>query len=123
MASPARILVVEDDVAIRETIAELLQEEGYAVSCASNGAEALDRLAAVDQPPNLIVLDLMMPIMDGWAFRSVQRGDPRLSAIPVLVLSAGHGGDSRAVANLAAEAFLPKPFDLASFVDAVHRLC
>lgn len=122
MAAPARILVVEDDLAIRETIAELLQDEGYSVSCASNGAEALDRLASGDAP-NLIVLDLMMPVMDGWAFRSVQRDDPRLSAIPVLVLSAGHGVDSRAVAGLGAEAFLPKPFDLSKFVDAVHRLC
>ncbi|BDG04041.1 response regulator [Anaeromyxobacter oryzae] len=122
MRAPARILLVEDDLSIRETIAELLAEEGYAVTCAANGAEALDLLSS-DAAPSLILLDLMMPVMDGWAFRSAQRRDPRLASIPVLVLSAGHGGDSVAVAGLGVDAFLAKPFDLDTLVSTVHRLC
>ena len=117
-----RILVVEDDLAIRETLCELLQEEGYAVAGASNGAEAL-RLLSEEGEPSLIVLDLMMPVMDGWAFRSAQRRDPRLARIPVLVLSAGHADGDRSLAGLGVQGFLPKPFDLDTFVDTVHRLC
>jgi CheY-like chemotaxis protein len=119
--TPARILLVEDDLSIRESIAELLEEEGYTVICAANGAEALERLE-VESAPSLIVLDLMMPVMDGWAFRSAQRKDPRLSAIPVLVVSASHA-ERDDVAQLAAAGFLAKPFDLDQFVGEVHRLC
>lgn len=119
---PTRILIVEDDAAIRETLAEVLAGEGFAVSCASNGAEALDRLA-LETAPNVILLDLMMPVMDGWAFRDVQRLDPRLSGIPVLVLSASHGDDRAAIDALGAAAFLAKPYDLDDLIDTVHRLC
>jgi CheY-like chemotaxis protein len=119
---PARILVVEDDHAIRESIAELLADEGYAVACAANGAEALDLLMA-DAAPSLILLDLMMPVMDGWAFRSAQRQDPRFAGIPVLVLSAGYGRDATSVAGLGVDGFLAKPFDREALVSTVHRLC
>jgi CheY-like chemotaxis protein len=119
---PARILVVEDDYSIREALSELLAEEGYHVTCASNGAEALHALSG-DAAPSLILLDLMMPVMDGWQFRTAQRLDPRLSSIQVLVLSASHGGGPGAPADLDAEGFLPKPFDVDTLVSAVHRLC
>lgn len=122
VSSPARILVVEDDPSIRETIVELLQEDGYAVDSASNGAEALERLAG-DAAPSLILLDLMMPVMDGWTFRSAQRRDPRLAEIPVLVISAGHGADTRSVSALGVSGFLPKPFDVDTLMENVHRLC
>jgi CheY-like chemotaxis protein len=118
----ARILLVEDDYAIRETLADVLEGEGFQVSCASNGAEAMDRLAA-ERVPALIVLDLMMPVMDGWAFRTAQQRDPLLAQIPVVVLSAGHDREDRAVSALEVDAFLPKPFDLERFVETIHRLC
>ncbi|MGC3997161.1 MAG: response regulator [Anaeromyxobacter sp.] len=120
MSSPARILVVEDDLAVRETIVEVLADEGYDVSSAANGAEALQRLAG-ELRPDLIVLDLMMPVMDGPTFRARQRTDPRLSGIPVLVLSASHRNEF--AGGPLGEAFLAKPFDLKRFVDTVHRFC
>ncbi len=120
--SPGRILLVEDDLGIREALAEVLQDLGFEVRCAGNGAEALERLAAED-PPALIVLDLMMPVMDGWTFRAHQRSDPRLAAIPVMVVSAIDARPSRRGAELDVDAFLAKPFELERFVSEVHRLC
>jgi CheY-like chemotaxis protein len=117
-----RILLVEDDCAIRQTVAELLEEEGYQVECAVNGADALTRLER-SEAPSLILLDLTMPVMDGWSFRAAQRRDPRLAAIPTVVLTASHTGDRRAADDLAPAAFLPKPFDLDRLIDTVHRLC
>lgn len=117
-----RILVVEDDGAIRQTVAELLEEEGYEVACAVNGADALAQLER-SAVPALILLDLTMPVMDGWTFRASQRRDPRLAAIPTVVLTASHAADPHAVDDLAPAAFLPKPFDLDRLIDTVHRLC
>ncbi len=115
-----RILVVEDDCTIRETIAELLQEEGYGVTCAGNGVEALAALAH-EEAPGLILLDLMMPVMNGWELRDALSHDPRLSRIPVVVVSAGTAAD--AAASLGADAFLPKPFEITALLDAVGRHC
>lgn len=120
MSSAARILVVEDDIAIRESLVDLLQEEGYEVACACNGEEAL-RFLRTQDAPNLIVLDLVMPVMDGWTFRALQQGDPRYADIPVVVVSASHG--DRSMGTMAPNAFLPKPFDLDRFVDTVHQFC
>jgi CheY-like chemotaxis protein len=114
-----RILVVEDDQAVRESLADVLSEEGYEVTCAANGREALDRLHAA--APALILLDLVMPVMDGWTFRAAQRRDPRASAIPVVVLSASRGDDAPAAA-LGAEAFLPKPVDVGRLLGTLRRL-
>ncbi len=117
----ARILVVEDDVAIRQTLAEVLADEGFEVACAANGAEALAHLTR-SVAPSLILLDLTMPVMDGWTFRSAQREDPRLARIPTVVVSANHAAGS-AVDGLGADAFLAKPFDLDSLMETIHRLC
>jgi len=121
MAEVRHILLVEDDFAIRETIAEVLIAEGFEVTCAANGADALIRLDETPYRPDVILLDLMMPVMDGWEFRLAQRRDPRIAAIPVIVLSAGAGMESR-LANLAASAFLPKPFELDHLLSTVERV-
>ncbi|HET9552004.1 MAG TPA: response regulator [Anaeromyxobacteraceae bacterium] len=121
MVEQAHILLVEDDFAIRETVAEVLAGEGFQVTCAANGAEALARLEAMKQP-GLILLDLMMPVMDGWQFRTAQRRDPRFASIPVVVLSAGAGMESE-LGGLAPDAFLPKPFELDRLLRTVGRLC
>jgi CheY-like chemotaxis protein len=116
-----RVLLVEDDRAIRETIAELLEAEGYGVRCAGNGAEALALLAS-EAPPQVIVLDLMMPVMDGWEFREALKRDPHLARIPVIVLSASNRLEQR-IDALGAAAFLPKPFEVGRLLAAVERCC
>lgn len=122
MASARKILVVEDDTAIRQTLAELLEDEGFAVDCAVNGAEAFQRLEG-SAAPALILLDLTMPVMDGWMFREKQRRDPRYAHIPTVIVTAANAGDPRAAEPLAPAAYLPKPFDLDRLLATVHRLC
>ncbi|WP_437591904.1 response regulator [Sorangium sp. So ce1000] len=115
-----RILVVDDDPDIRETLAELLQEEGYAVASAAHGGEALSVLRT-DPRPGLILLDLMMPIMDGWQFRAEQKKDPELAAIPVVIISAT--GRDEFVSSLGAAQFLKKPINLEQLLAAVEQHC
>jgi CheY-like chemotaxis protein len=122
VTSAPKILVVEDDTAIRQTIAELLEDEGFAVECAVNGADALARLER-SAAPALILLDLTMPVMDGWTFRETQRRDPRYARIPTVIVTAAHAGDPRAADPLAPAAYLAKPFDLDRLLATVHRLC
>lgn len=122
MASPGRILLVEDDAPLREALAELLEEYGYEVACAGDGQEALACLDGAPAPA-LILLDLAMPVMDGWAFRAAQRRDPRLAAIPTVVLSATAGADAVAISRLAPAAALAKPFDLHQLIQTIQRVC
>ena len=113
----ARVLVVDDDELIRDTLATALSDEGYAVRVAGDGRAALDTLG--EWLPDLIVLDLMMPVMDGQAFRAAQRSEEITADIPVIVLSAAHNVLARA-ADLGAAAVFPKPFDLGTLLDAVE---
>jgi CheY-like chemotaxis protein len=99
------VLVVEDDIDIRETLAGLLADEGYSVNACANGLEALTYLRA-GRRADVILLDLMMPVMDGWQFRVLQKRDPELASIPVLALSAD--GTPKAEA-IDATAYLAKP--------------
>jgi len=116
-----RVLVVEDDEDIRTTVSQLLQDEGYHVACAADGLEAMNWLRAAPELPQVILLDLMMPLMDGYQFRAEQRADGRLSNIPVLLMTAA--GDLHAKAlELDARGCLKKPFrDVESILDAVER--
>lgn len=100
-----RVLVVEDDVDLRETLADLLAGEGFQVSCASNGREALDALER--QRVDVIVLDLMMPVMSGSEFRAAQLARPHLAGIPVILASAAA---SAQLEGVDASAVLRKPF-------------
>jgi signal transduction histidine kinase len=112
------LLVVEDDVDIRESLDGLLSMEGFRVTGCSNGREALDWLR-ISPKPDLILLDLMMPVMDGWQFRVAQKDDPELATIPVLALSA----DSTAkAAAIDAEAYLKKPVDYDTLIATIDRL-
>jgi signal transduction histidine kinase len=117
---PGRILVVEDDRQILAIISLLLEDEGYEVHTAPDGRQALTHLR---EGPNtdLIILDLMLPALDGWEFRAIQREDPVLAAIPVLAVSAD---SSAKAAAIDATAFLRKPFgaeDLLGRVDKILR--
>lgn len=120
-ATPGEVLVVEDDLAIRETLRELLEDEGYRVQAAENGREALDWLRA-GHPPRVILLDLMMPVMNGWEFRQAQRRDPTLSHIPVVVLSADHPLADK-VSGMAVAGYLAKPFDLEALLVTIRQYC
>lgn len=112
------LLIVEDDPDIADTLAELLDYAGYGVSTAGNGRSALESLQRAPTLPDLILLDLMMPVMDGWQFRSAQLADPRLARIPVLVLSA-HVDAERAAQQLGALALLRKPIDVEALLRAI----
>jgi len=114
-----RVLVVDDDPAIRDFVGQALEEEGYEVRLAVNGQDALTTLS--DWPANLIVLDLMMPTMDGWTFRDRQRESKALANIPVIVMSAARNlvGQTE---RLAPAAILPKPFDLDALLTETERL-
>jgi DNA-binding response OmpR family regulator len=114
-------LVVEDDGDIRDCIAEVLVEEGFAVLTAQHGAEALDLLQRDGgQQPGLIILDLMMPVMNGWEFHSELLKDEHNKSVPVVVLTGdAHVGER--VASLGVAAGLGKPVSLAVLLELVHR--
>jgi len=114
------ILIVDDDADIRRMLTTFLAFKGYRTLSAGNGQEALHQLQLADTPPLLILLDQMMPVMDGAAFRQVQQRDPQLASIPVVVLSAV---DTRQTGPAPADAFLPKPIDLDSLLGLVRRYC
>jgi CheY-like chemotaxis protein len=116
-----RILVVDDDHEVREAIAEVLADYGYVITTASNGREALARLHAGERP-KVILLDLMMPFMDGFQFRAVQKAQPDLSDIPVVVLTAHHDV-SNVAARLGVAAGLRKPFELTTLLETLDRVC
>ncbi len=114
-----RVLIVDDDDVIRNLLGELLDGEGYAVEAAANGKEALAVLQR--WRPDTILLDLMMPKMDGWRFRAEQQRRADVADVPVVILSAareleGHG------ATLGAAAVVHKPFDLDILLDTLARL-
>jgi len=122
MSSTGRILLVEDDDALRQVLAEVLVDEGYRVDSAANGQAALDHLKESPASPDLILLDLVMPVMDGWAFRDAQRHDQRLSRIPTVILSASFPPDSPRMRALGAEVVLSKPVSIDRLMRAVHQL-
>lgn len=115
------VLIVEDDQDIRESIAEVLRDEGHAAETAAHGAEALALLRRESHPPpRLILLDLMMPVMNGWELCAELLKDARLASIPVVVLS----GDARVAgkaAELHADGALAKPVSIAGLLEVVER--
>jgi CheY-like chemotaxis protein len=116
MAQP-KLLLVEDDLEIRDILQDLLEAEGYEVIPAGHGRQALDYLegAAVGGLPDLVVLDLMLPLVHGAEVLAAMKRDPKLSPIPVVVLSAvTHEGPAGAAA------FLPKPIPLQKLFDTIR---
>lgn len=120
MPEQGRVLVIEDDSAVGRVVADALADEGYEVRWARNGREGLAALAG--WLPDLIVLDLMMPVMDGWAFHAAQqRLAGEAARVPVLVLSGARELAAKAAA-LDAVATITKPFDLEEIVQMVARV-
>ena len=113
------VLVVEDNDDIREMMALALQLAGARVTCASNGREALAILKA-RPAPNLILLDLMMPVMNGWELSAALKRDEALSKVPIVVISAmGEAG----AAGLHPAEFISKPVDIDHLIDVVAEHC
>ena len=113
-----QILVVDDDPDILEALSEILEAEGYEVDRARHGQEALAR---IDQRrPDLILLDLMMPVMDGWEFLRLQQRDPKIARVPVIILSAL---DQARIGDVGAAAALKKPLDFDRLLDLVRGHC
>lgn len=114
-----RILVVEDDTSIRELLVELLESEGYAVASAINGLEGLKYLQN-EINPDLILIDLMMPVMDGYSFRTEQLKNANWSKIPTVVMSAEANAKEK-MKNFSITAFLSKPVELDTILKTVAR--
>jgi CheY-like chemotaxis protein len=115
------ILVVDDDPDIRDSLTEILGDEGYRVTGVGNGREALAYLTAQTRP-SLILLDMMMPEMDGWRFRVEQQKNPDFAGIPVVILSA-HGNVREAALALGAADYLRKPLRIESLLEIAERYC
>ena len=119
MKAAGPVLLVEDDLDIAEAILDVLMDEGYEVAHATNGREALDLLLSQPEPA-VILLDLMMPEMDGPQFRALQLSDARLSKIPVVVISADRMIAEKARA-LGAWGFVVKPLKPEQLVSVIER--
>ena len=113
-----RLLIVEDDADIRESLGELLAAEGFTVCVADNGRTALDALA-IDPLPDVILLDLMMPIMSGEQFRVAQLAEPRIADIPIVIMSAARELTQTAQ-RLGASGVLKKPIGIEAVVDCLR---
>ena len=120
MGQDKNILFVEDDPDIRETLSEILREEGWTVRAASQGKEALEVLRTGSGLPRLILLDLMMPVMNGWQFRAEQLADAALAGVPVVIVSAASNIEQTAE-KLGAAAFVKKPVVLDELLRAVQQ--
>jgi CheY-like chemotaxis protein len=115
-----QILVVEDDVDAREALAAFLENEGYTVLEANHGEEALAHLRA--SPVCIVLLDLMMPVMNGWDFRAEQMKDPQMAKVPVVVVTADSGARRRA-RSLGVVDYMVKPIDFERLLQLVEEHC
>ena len=116
----ASVLIVEDDRDTREMLGRFLELEGFDVHTAANGELAL-RVLQDEEPPSVIILDLMMPVMNGWQFRLAQQSDPNLSQIPVVVVTAA--GVREDIPAISADGWLSKPVDFDRLLATIGPLC
>ena len=114
------ILVVDDDEDIRLTLQQILEDEGYPALSAANGLEALDVIRRQPRLPRLVLLDLMMPVMDGAPFQAKLAEDPGLASVPVVVISAG--ATPHRQAGVHAAGYLSKPVDLRTLMGTIRSL-
>lgn len=118
MAAQRTILIVDDDKDIRETLKELFEEEGFVANCAENGEHALAVLRTGDALPCVILLDLTMPVMDGYEFRAAQLADPVLAAVPVIVMTADADLEDKR-RRVGCEHALKKPLQVQALLDVI----
>jgi CheY-like chemotaxis protein len=115
----ARILLVEDDSGIRESVAEVLESEGYQVAAVANGSDALDWLAR-ERPPDVLLVDLVMPVMSGGELLDRMKADPRFADVASILMTAAL--PSAGAPMPVVDATLAKPFELDALLDVVGRL-
>jgi CheY-like chemotaxis protein len=115
------VLIVDDDVDVREILAETLEDTGYEVTTACNGSEALTTVRCMTARPAVILLDLMMPVMDGYGFLEQHSRDPALASIPIAIVTAGHGVDRQRLGDHVP--IVHKPFDVPQLLGVLHALC
>lgn len=113
-----RVLVVDDDPSIRRMIVAALRRFGYSFLEAANGNEALELMRR--ERPDVVVLDLMMPILSGWDVLRERASDPRLQSIPMIIISANRGPELATAMDKGVCAFLPKPFDIGALASLVQ---
>jgi len=125
MAAPGhggkRILLVDDDFTTQEAMSMILAANGYRVAVARNGVDALERLRGFE-PPELILVDLRMPVMDGRAFCAACRAEAAARSVPLVVVSGSPDADEQA-ARIGAAACLHKPVDVSEMLATVRALC
>ncbi|HTB72255.1 MAG TPA: response regulator [Polyangiaceae bacterium] len=109
------ILVAEDDIGLRDVVAEILQSSGYEVVSADDGQQAIDYLASAEEIPDAVLLDLMMPVVNGWDCLRVMRSDDRLCGIPIVVMSEVEQGAA------GADMFLRKPFRVDELLETIDH--
>ena len=117
------VMIVEDDPGVREGLVDVIAGEGYEVESYPDGRIALDRLATGDALPCVIVLDFLMPGMDGWMFLRERAKDPRLQKIPVLGMSASPHLVDQKGSPAGVEEFLRKPFKVETILSSIKRHC
>lgn len=118
MGAP-KVLIVEDELPIRQMMKDILEIEGFNVLMAADGSEGIKQLRTICHDPCLVLLDLMMPGTNGWNFLDIQRNDPLLANIPVVICSA-YAESARSVHPAG---FVPKPIQLESLLEAVRAHC
>lgn len=116
------VLIVEDDEDTAESLKDAIEVMGYGSDLAANGKVALEHLRREPNKYRLVLLDLMMPVMNGWEFLSEHHADDRISSIPVIIVTAIPKGQTRNAGGDAA-AFLSKPIDMARLKDALRQYC
>ncbi|HET6149024.1 MAG TPA: response regulator [Polyangia bacterium] len=114
------MLVIDDDEGIRTALGELLEDAGFATTDARHGREALEVLTTLQEPPAFILLDLMMPVMDGWTFCHIRETSKTLREIPVVAISAAAISAANRPAGI--DAFLSKPIDVENFAWLAVRM-
>lgn len=117
----SEVLIVEDDTALREALGQVLTDEGYDLLSARDGLEAVNCLKKGHRP-DVILLDLSMPVVNGWEFRMFQKRDPEIADIPVILITAG-GYSREEVAWLEPSALIHKPLDLPMLLSVVRKYC
>jgi CheY-like chemotaxis protein len=117
------VLLVEDEPDVRQSLREIIEEEGYRVADVADGRQALEYLRA-HEPPTVVLLDLMMPVMDGWQVLRAMRADAALARIPVIVISAAAQATlDEVVAQGGASSYIRKPIALDRLLAALKRIC